>query len=114
MLYDKSEVSRTLFLLRSNSYLKYNGRQDNYLCPACNTENDSLEHLILNCPFFEDLRQEFIQSTNIERCQLIEYLLCFNNNKTPDTINKAKTAIGKLWKRRQKHVLAHEGEVLVG
>lgn len=75
-------------------------------CPCCNSEIETLEHYILDCEEYSDIRQNYSFLHNIEnqnRSNIIANILVFETLAT-DEIENRKEYMIKIWKRRQNKI----------
>ena len=126
--YDGSWKSRLLFKARSNS-LEVNERRNRWLgeqqyCLKCSRRGDevteTLEHLIKECPWYEDERREYERSV-IERIgdqeweriregeEDMEYILGFKPEER-GIVEDTKKYLGKLWAKRKEEGRINEEE----
>ena len=99
--YDNTPSSITLFRCRSNT-LQLNDRKrfknESTKCLACTEENENLEHFILNCTHYQDIRNKSGLFTRPYTENKLAELLFGNNDNKQET----KITIQKMWLKREK------------
>ena len=100
LFYDNTPSSITLFRCRSNT-LQLNDRKrfknESTKCLACTEENENLEHFILNCTHYQDIRNKSGLFTRpYTENKLAELLFVDNENKQETKIIIKK----KMWLKR--------------
>jgi len=101
MFYDNTWESVLLFRARSNS-LQLDWRRrflgGETRCKLCNSEDEeTLEHFVLHCKFYENLRNEYDMNNKSVAQILILDEGC--------DLNVSKNYLGELWKRRRNNIV---------
>ena len=109
--YENTEESQLIERSRTNSIqLNWRNRFKNQdtTCPACNKEEETLEHFLLHCEAYTDIRnnfsfvmQPYLENTN----EIISDVLLFKKISEKE-VNERKTYVKKLWYKRKQKISA--------
>ncbi len=81
-------------------------------CPCCDCETETLEHFILDCKEYSDIRQNHSTLThnteNQDRNNIIANILVFEKDLMTEEIENRKEYMIKIWKRRQSKIEEEE------
>ena len=104
-IYDNRPSSILLYKARTN-YLPLNDRNrfagDSTMCKLCNVTTEDLEHFVLACTIYSDIRitSIMLQRPHIENKHRILSDFLFNE----DTIAENKEVLQSLWKMRKQEL----------
>ena len=73
-------------------------------CPCCDAEVETLEHFLLNCPAYQEIRNNsklFEEEENIENVARLGNLLLFGKLNKESIITR-KMFLKDIWKKRQR------------
>ena len=106
---DNSEGSKLLVQGRTNT-LNLNWRNrfqnKNETCPCCDNEIETLEHFLLDCPTYGNIKVNFEFWKKLEgkrKEEKLANILAFEN-LTNEQIESRKKFIGRLWQRRKTEI----------